>query len=118
MKNKLFKISSLILVALLIISCGVKKREKSVFTPQEVIIPESLKGNEDVDLSDWIFWEEKTNHGLSLVLGTVIGILFCQIVRKLKNSHEIFIIVFGTILVATGLSIHFHLSLILTLKSR
>lgn len=52
--------------------------------------------------------------GLSLLVGTVIGFLFCQLVRKLNASHDLFIIVFGAVLIATGLSIRWHLSLILT----
>ncbi|MDK1022065.1 MAG: cation:proton antiporter [Candidatus Hydrogenedentes bacterium] len=52
--------------------------------------------------------------GLSLLVGTIIGFLFCQLVRKLNASHDLFIIVFGAVLIATGLSIRWHLSLILT----
>ncbi len=52
--------------------------------------------------------------GLSLVVGVVIGFLFCQMVKRLHSSHDIFIITFGAILLATGLSIRWHLSLILT----
>ncbi|UCG59697.1 MAG: cation:proton antiporter [Phycisphaerales bacterium] len=51
---------------------------------------------------------------LSLVVGGLIGLLFCQMVRRLHSSHDIFIIVFGAVLLATGLSIRWHLSLILT----
>jgi len=52
--------------------------------------------------------------GLSLAVGGVVGGVFCQMVYKLKNSRDIFIIVFGIVLLATGLSIRWHLSLILT----
>lgn len=51
---------------------------------------------------------------LSIVVGGIIGFLFCQIVRWLDNSRDILIIVFGAVLLATGLSEMMHLSLILT----
>lgn len=51
---------------------------------------------------------------LSIVVGSIIGFLFCQIVRRLKSSKDIFVVIFGIILIATGLSLRWHLSLILT----
>ena len=51
---------------------------------------------------------------LSVIVGTIVGFLFCQIVRNLKTSKDIFVVVFGAILIATGLSLRWHLSLILT----
>ena len=51
---------------------------------------------------------------LSVVVGTIVGFGFCQLARKLRHKQEIFIMVFGAVLVATGLSLQFHLSLILT----
>ncbi len=53
-----------------------------------------------------VFW--------SIVVGTVLGLVFCQLVRRLKTPRDMLIMVFGTVLVATGISLHFHLSLILT----
>jgi len=52
--------------------------------------------------------------GLSIVVGGIIGFIFCQLIRKLQNSRDILILIFGTILLATGLSIRWHLSLIMT----
>ncbi|MHC4514763.1 MAG: cation:proton antiporter [Planctomycetota bacterium] len=52
--------------------------------------------------------------GLSLFVGAVIGFLLCQFVRRMQRARDIFILVFGSILLATGLSIYWHLSLILT----
>lgn len=52
--------------------------------------------------------------GLSLVVGSMAGLLFYRMVRKLKNGRDILIVVFGVILICTGLSIRWHLSLILT----
>lgn len=51
---------------------------------------------------------------LSLVVGGGVGFLFCQMVRRLRSSQDIFVVVFGAVLLATGLSIRWHLSLILT----
>jgi len=51
---------------------------------------------------------------LSIVVGTVLGFLLCQLVRFIKNSRDMLIIVFGVVTLATGLSMMWHLSLILT----
>ncbi|MCK4391177.1 MAG: cation:proton antiporter [Desulfobacterales bacterium] len=52
--------------------------------------------------------------GLSLVTGGIIAFAFCQMVSKLQKSRDILIILFGAVLLATGLSTRWHLSLILT----
>jgi Kef-type K+ transport system membrane component KefB len=52
--------------------------------------------------------------GLSILIGTVVGWLFFRIVRKLQSTRDILIVVFGFILLSTGLSTRWHLSLILT----
>lgn len=52
--------------------------------------------------------------GLSIVVGGIAGLLFYRIVRELKSGRDILIVVFGMILFCTGLSIRWHLSLILT----
>jgi len=52
--------------------------------------------------------------GLSFVVGGVAGLLFYHLVRKLQSARETLIVVFGIILICTGLSIRWHLSLILT----
>ena len=51
---------------------------------------------------------------LSIVVGSVLGFLLCQLVRFIKNSRDMLIIVFGVITLSTGLSMMWHLSLILT----
>jgi NhaP-type Na+/H+ or K+/H+ antiporter len=35
--------------------------------------------------------------GLSILLGGVVGFVFCQIVRKLQNSRDILIVIFGAV---------------------
>ena len=52
--------------------------------------------------------------GLSFVVGGAGGLLFYRLVRKLQSARDILIVVFGVILICTGLSIRWHLSLILT----
>ncbi|HIJ70212.1 MAG TPA: hypothetical protein HPP87_02475 [Planctomycetes bacterium] len=51
---------------------------------------------------------------LSLIVGGIIGFVFCLMVRKLHNPGDIIIVVFGAILLGTGLSARWNLSLILT----
>ena len=51
---------------------------------------------------------------LSLILGGGIGIVFSRLVAKLHNSRDILIIIFGVVLLVTGLSIRWHLSFILS----
>jgi len=58
-------------------------------------------------------WTPVMEIGLSFLMGGVIGLLFCLIVSRLHKSQDIFIIVFGVILLATGLAVNWHLSLIL-----
>jgi Kef-type K+ transport system membrane component KefB len=51
---------------------------------------------------------------LSITVGTIIGVIFCQLVRRLTGSREMFILVFAAVLFATGISATLHLSLIMT----
>jgi Kef-type K+ transport system membrane component KefB len=51
---------------------------------------------------------------LSIIIGLIVGALFCILVRKLKSSSDYFIHIFGIVLLMVGLSHVFHLSLILT----
>jgi len=52
--------------------------------------------------------------GLSFIVGGVAGLFFYHLVRRLQSARDILIVVFGFILICTGLSIRWHLSLILT----
>ena len=52
--------------------------------------------------------------GLCLLVGGIVGFAFCQMVRKLESSKDILIIIFGAVLIVTGLSLRWHLSLIMT----
>ena len=51
---------------------------------------------------------------LSLLVGVLVGVLFCLLVGRLDHDRDRLIVVFGTVLLLTGLSIQWHLSLILT----
>lgn len=51
---------------------------------------------------------------LSFILGGIAGLIFYRLVRKLQSARDILIIIFGFVLICTGLSDRWHLSLILT----
>ena len=51
---------------------------------------------------------------LSVILGGAIGIVFSRLVAKLHHSRDILILIFGVVLLVTGLSIRWHLSFILS----
>jgi len=51
---------------------------------------------------------------LSIAIGGVVGLAFFRMVRALKSGRDILIVAFGVVLICTGLSIRWHLSLILT----
>jgi Kef-type K+ transport system membrane component KefB len=59
-------------------------------------------------------WGPAREIGLSFMVGGAAGLVFYHLVRKLQSSRDILILVFGFILICTGLSIRWHLSLILT----
>lgn len=80
-------------------------------------VAKSLLMGEGSDTSESllpVLWAPTMEVGSSFLVGGMIGLVFCQMVYKLKNSRDIFIMVFGAVLLATGLSIGWHLSLILT----
>jgi len=52
--------------------------------------------------------------GLSVLVGGLLGFLLCFMVRGLQDTGDVLIVVFGVVFLATGLSTHWHLSLILT----
>lgn len=49
----------------------------------------------------------------SIVVGAILGFLFCQLIRNLAKSSDMLIMVIGVVLLASGISIQWHLSLIL-----
>lgn len=59
-------------------------------------------------------WVPVMEISISLVMGGIIGFVFCKLVLKLQKPRDILIIIFGVVLLTTGLSIRWHVSLILT----
>jgi len=51
---------------------------------------------------------------LSILVGVLIAMIFGIIARRMNNKQDIFILLFATVLITTGLSVPLHLSLILT----
>jgi Kef-type K+ transport system membrane component KefB len=70
-------------------------------------------GEENVSLLLMIV-EPLTEILLSIGIGSVIGLVFCFLARKLKNARDIFILIFAVVLITAGLCNTFHLSVILT----
>lgn len=52
--------------------------------------------------------------GLSMLFGAIIAVIFSFLARKLKNSDDILVLVFGFVFFSCGVSTMFHLSIILT----
>ncbi len=59
-------------------------------------------------------WEPTLEIVGSLLVGAALGFVFCLLVGKLHAGRDMLIMAFGMVLVATGVSLHFGLSLILT----
>ncbi len=51
---------------------------------------------------------------LSLVIGGLLATIFSLLSRRLKHANDVFILIFGFIIISIGLCEAFHLSLILT----
>jgi len=51
---------------------------------------------------------------LSFLVGYIMALIFCSLARKLNNPNDILILVFGFVLLITGICLALHLSLILT----
>ncbi len=50
----------------------------------------------------------------SLVVGSAVGFVYTMLVRKLQAARDLFVMMFGVVFVATGISLYFDLSLILS----
>jgi len=51
---------------------------------------------------------------VSIVVGGVIGFVFCQLVRRIESPPDVLVVLFAAVFAAIGLSLQWHLSLILT----
>lgn len=49
-----------------------------------------------------------------VAVGGILAIVFCLLARRLQNRQDIFILLFGFVLISAGVSVQFHLSIILT----
>jgi Kef-type K+ transport system membrane component KefB len=52
--------------------------------------------------------------GLSFLVGSVAAFLFSLLFKKIDNARDVFIMIFASVLIVTGISTRLHLSLILT----
>ncbi len=52
--------------------------------------------------------------GLSFLVGSVAAFLFSLLIKKIDNARDVFIMIFASVLIVTGISTRLHLSLILT----
>jgi Kef-type K+ transport system membrane component KefB len=52
--------------------------------------------------------------GLSVLVGSIAAFFFSMLFKKLKSTRDIFILIFASVLIITGISTRLHLSLILT----
>ncbi len=78
---------------------------------KSLLFAEATGGKSDLLMSFLIPFKEIF---ISVIIGSVFGFTFCQIVRFLKSPRDFIIMVFGFVLMATGISILLHYSLILT----
>jgi Kef-type K+ transport system membrane component KefB len=51
---------------------------------------------------------------LSCLFGLVLGSIFLYLIRNAKKDSDILVLIFGTVFIATGVSVHHHMSLFLT----
>jgi Kef-type K+ transport system membrane component KefB len=78
---------------------------------KNLLVGEATGHNDSILPAMWLPLKEII---FSILVGAVIGFAFCRMVRRLKSSKDILIIIFGAVLLATGLSLRWHLSLIMT----
>ena len=51
---------------------------------------------------------------VSIAVGGTIGFIFCQLVRRIESPPDVLVVLFAAVFAAIGLSLQWHLSLILT----
>lgn len=78
---------------------------------KNILVGEAAGESDEILL---VLWTPLKEIGLSVAIGVVAGFVFCLIVRRLKDSRDMLIMIFGVVLIVTGLSVRLHLSLILT----
>jgi Kef-type K+ transport system membrane component KefB len=78
---------------------------------KNLLVGEATGHNGSVLPAMWLPMEEII---FSVLVGGVVGFVFCRMVRKLESSRDILVIIFGAVLLSTGLALRWHLSLIMT----
>ncbi len=78
---------------------------------QSILIHEATGGGSNVFMA---MVEPLREICLSIALGFFGGYVFCLLVRSIRNPSYVMIVFMGCVLILTGISIQFHLSLILT----
>ena len=76
-----------------------------------LLIAEATCQNSTIPPANLLSLEETA---FRLPVGVIGGLPLGHMVRKLQSSKDILIVIFGAVLLATGLSLRWHLSLILT----
>ena len=61
-----------------------------------------------------VLWNPLRELVLSGAIGLIGGLIFCQMIRRIRTPAEYFAIVFGTIMLLSGLCVRWHLSIIMT----
>lgn len=60
-----------------------------------------------------MMWEPLKEIGLSILVGALIAVVFSLLVKKISNSNDLALVLIGMTFIAIGMSVQFHLSLIM-----
>jgi Kef-type K+ transport system membrane component KefB len=60
-----------------------------------------------------MMWEPLKEIGLSIIVGLAIACLFALLIKKISNSNDMSLVLIGMTFIAIGMSVQFHLSLIM-----
>jgi len=60
-----------------------------------------------------MMWEPIKEIGLSIIVGLIIAFIFSLLIKKISSSNDISLLLIGMTFIAIGMSIQFHLSLIM-----
>ncbi|KPJ87208.1 MAG: hypothetical protein AMS17_09160 [Spirochaetes bacterium DG_61] len=74
-----------------------------------------LHGSGGMPVSPWIlFLIPLRQIGVSLLIGALLALIFTLLAKKIADSRDLFILIFAFVLMATGISMRLHISIILT----
>ena len=60
-----------------------------------------------------MMWEPLKEIGLSILVGGLIAVIFSLLIKKISNSNDMSLVLIGMTFIAIGMSVQFHLSLIM-----